>query len=229
MLFIGLSDYGYGCHRDRDSDGNQDPHGPNGTPCDPPPDPGGGGGGGDVGEYIVTISTPGGGVESDTMSHWLGHQGEKVIHINNGRNPGTLPFFIDLSFFQNPDNIKGGGTCFEPDVEFLGQLGVLKGGGAVAQFWFDGFQRDFPTIEARYYLTMFGTFDSDGDASCSGPCLVFPVEPGESARMEMMDWELSVQGGMNIQAASCMGESDPDLDPPTQFDPKVVILVQRIN
>jgi hypothetical protein len=36
LLFIGLSDYGYGCHRG-------ERHGPNGVPCDtePPPDDGG--------------------------------------------------------------------------------------------------------------------------------------------------------------------------------------------
>jgi len=41
LLFIGLSDYGYGCHRDADNNGEQDPHGPNGD-CsggDPEPDP----------------------------------------------------------------------------------------------------------------------------------------------------------------------------------------------
>ena len=33
LLFIGLSDYGYGCHK------NGKPHGKNAGPCDPPPPP----------------------------------------------------------------------------------------------------------------------------------------------------------------------------------------------
>ncbi len=44
-LFIGLSDYGYGCHKVDEQDPPQPiPHGKNGVPCgdpEPPPDDGG--------------------------------------------------------------------------------------------------------------------------------------------------------------------------------------------
>jgi len=201
LLFIGLSDYGYACHK-----GDDVRHGQ--KPCDD----GNTDTGGEVGQYIVTISG-GPGVEATTIDPWLGHKGEKMIAINNGRQHGDLPQFTDLSFFRDYADINEGHLCFTIEDEFLGQLEVGKGGVAVGQFWFDGFQKDGSTA-ARYYLTMFGTVSEKP-----------PIGEGETFFMDMEDWELNVQGGNNIQNDSCMGEADASGG--VQFYPKVVITVER--
>ncbi len=212
MLFIGVSDYGFGCHRSDFTHG-----------ADPQPCPDGGGPGNpapDDGLYIVTITTPTGVlgeiVAGETRTPWHGWINETQVDINHG----DLPQWTDLSYFLA--NVDGGGTCFFTEVEFRGNLRVGKGGTARGKFGFDGRQDD--GTDARYTTRMFGTFD-DFDPSCGpfGQCFVFPLEVDEFARMEMVDWELWVQGGKNIQNVSCMGESPP------KFNPPVVILVERIS
>ncbi len=213
MLFIGLSDYGYGCHKDF-------PHGQD-HDCDGPR----GGGGGDkiVGEYLVEID--------DTLTGlpWSGHANES--RIDGNPIPGLLG---RLGFFRDRFSVADFANCFESrNGGLVGFGGVQRkpGDTAYGQFWFPGCTKaggngGVCDQEVLYQLQTFGTFGPTDHVDCFGDCSVIPLAPGDFARMVMTDWILQISnGGLNIQTQSCLAESDSVVPP---FAPPVVILVERL-
>ena len=224
LLFIGLSDYGYGCHRDNDHDGTRDPHGQDPDICPEPDPPAGGPGnspGKDVGEYDVMISNGVGGTggvtstSSPTNSLWLGRQKEKLISINHG----TVPQWTNFSFFADPTFFNTfGDECFgglTPTFK-QGSLSEGRGGTAEGHVWFTAKMQDGTDVD--YELQLFGVFAAGSPRP--------PIDDGDMFHMEMLDWIMTPQGGNNIQMMSCLGESVRGL---SDFDPLVLIDVVRIN
>jgi len=226
LLFIGLSDYGYGCHKIVDDE--PVPHGKK-TECNG----GGGGGGGDkvVGEYFVDFN---GEPAGET---WFGHANESRISGNNLPGLiGQLEFFVEL--FDEFGGNSDGHNCFEiraGDPVPVGFGGVQRKPGPTAygQFWFPGCTMAGDNNSAEgvcdqevlYRLEIFGDFHPD--------YFEIPLEPTQVARMVMLDWKLGIAGEkMNILSNSCIGESEEN--PPRglfrQFnieEEEVVIRVER--
>ena len=95
LLFLGLSDYGYGCHK------NNLTHGKNPGPCDPPDggDGGGGGGGRSIPVSVTFLNRDGDRIMSDGFAYIDGE--EEVTAII--RKTGDLHLFLTRGGrFQTP-------------------------------------------------------------------------------------------------------------------------------
>ena len=228
LLFIGLSDYGFGCHRDV-------PHGPHTCPEPDPPAPNGGG----DAEYSVDIS---GAVGGHSGLPWTLGRGGKAID-GNRLDVGEL---TDLSFFTAPivgmpptlPNLGGpfsgerGVNCFGEDLagaDFYPQAGIGRGRGGRADtsFWFMGLtEQGLP--EVLYALFGFGQFknpDPDSDLDPDWP----PRLVGESTLLEITDWVLTVESeGDIVNNLSCIGEGK-FADYYGGAQPAMNILVTRTN
>ena len=158
-------------------------------------------------------------------------------------NGDNLPGLIDLDFFLARFPVDGA-NCFlsradNPDRLGFGGVQRKPGDTAWGQFWFPGCTKagaDDGTgdcvQEVLYQLQIFGDFvGAFGSDSCDPDidCFIVPLALGQSAHMVMTDWILELaSGGLNIQMASCIAESD-SVGPPVvpQFAPPVEILVER--
>ncbi len=204
LLFIGLSDYGYGCHRGTE-------HGKSG-PC---------GGGGEVGEFSVATTT--GAVSyASGVDPWLENSGGKSISMDHPiHTPRDTGLMTDLSFFtmpypNGPFSGLDGENCFgtlEIDFStqdiplFGGQIKKGRGGRAEGSFYFfASTDNDDPAdrIEVLYHIKVFGTFDQLNSTGWL---------PSGTTFLTMTDWEMHVENeGDTVKNISCIGEGDFDFD-----------------
>ena len=214
LLFIGLSDYGYGHHRPGHGGG-----------------PGGGDGDGDVATYEVSFS---GDVSGHSHDDWQGNfnggpksiglQGT-MVHIPDP-NVGDVH---DLSFFTSPGLFNpfhgdgdgmNGMRCFPFEFFPIRQAVVKQGRGGRADGRFNFLGQTHNTtgapVDVTYRLRFFGVIEGAWPPLSGGPAIL----------MRMTDWDLTVLGvGLDIKNISCIGESPEGGDP----DFQVGILVRRTN
>jgi len=179
LLFIGLSDYGYGHHR--------------------PGHSGGGGGGvddGEVAQYTVDIKGPVTG--GSTNDNWITGSANQIR-----LDFGAIAVLDDLdSLVPGPWTPPRGENCFgseEPFTVFHGFLKKGKGGRAEGWFWLTAHTDDEDPpfgsgTSADYLFKMFGEFQG-------------PWPPSGTTTMVMTDWEmLLVNGQSELKNITCLGE-----------------------
>ena len=202
LLFIGLSDYGYGCHK------NGKPHGKNAGPCDPdPPEPPGG-----DAEYSVTIT---GAVFGGSDAPWTESSGGKSIQGDFRFGVSGVFGHLDLSFFTVPypngpfDGYRGLNCFGLKDVSLYPQASIQRGRGGRAEdvFWFSAFtandDRDL-RIPVLYQLIVLGLFEES--TSTGWP-------PSDKTFMPMTDWVMNASNdGGELRNISCNGEGDFNFD-----------------
>jgi len=202
LLFIGLSDYGYGCHKDF-------PHGKD-TDCNG--GGGGGGGGGEDAEYSVTIS---GAVEGDTDPNRSWHKGNPH-GIGYGSAAPHLGLLTNMDFFitandPNEPNAGGpftgmrgfdcfGGTSLTTDLTWRGGDIRQKRGRSEGTFYFDGCSDEgidpdtgLCFTKLLYWLEVFGP-------------LVDPWPPTGTTSLLMDTWEMGIANEGELRNIACIGE-----------------------
>ncbi len=185
LLFIGLSDYGYGHHR-----------------------PGHGGGpgdddGGEAAEYSVTIT---GAVSGGSDAPWTETSGGK--NIQGDYRSGDFGH-LDLSFFTmsypyGPFTGSRGENCFgSAPVSLYPQAAIARGRGGRAEgrFWFWGSTDNEDSIPVLYQFIVLGLFDKS--TSTGWPPLV-------TTSAEMTDWVMNPSGEGGNTNISCAGESEEE-------------------
>ena len=207
LLFIGLSDYGYGCHKENMT------HGKDPEQCPPPPEPEPPG---DEGEYDVTIhmvSPVGGGLEgaSNTATPW-GEGNRRLIGQNSVNAPDRVGELTDLTFFVERFNglaLGTGSNCFgDPaDPNKYGNVRLREsmvrrgpGGRAESNLRFFAFTEELENeYMPLYQLNLFGETVLSEEW--------FPSDAG--TEMIMTDWKLQLEAeGQNVKNISCLGESE---------------------
>ena len=199
LLFIGLNDYGYGCH------GGKPPHGACGDKGDK---------GGDEGEYSVVISgdVSGG---SNPLFPWHRHNRNKpeihqaILHVGVDHDPALkrVGELTDLSFFVDRFNALdlaagvAGSNCFRDGPLFTMDGATVnrgRGGTAESIFVFRASTEDLgDDYMPLYSLSMFG----DTVPSEDWP----PSDAGTT--MIMTDWVLKVENeSQDVRNISCLGE-----------------------
>jgi len=162
VLFIGVSDYGYGCHKM--VDGDPAPHGNRG-PCDPPD--GGGDGGGNVPVMVTFRDDPAHRIQGDGLvyidrmdkvSTGIGSPNSFFMKLTKGNQPGIRTLFLDFndcasgpcdapflqgSFFV-PTNVfargvdlRGMGLFSSSDLRLKVELNLFSEGFGLLSLFFD--------------------------------------------------------------------------------------------
>ncbi len=217
-LFIGLSDYGYGCH---EGDKHKLPF----APC--------GGGGGSTGDEdglyrVTTIAGPmtfpsnAGPMTVKSNNHWEDSKGGEMI-ILQSFNEGDIGE-LDLSFFTSVNDIffgVRGANCFGsasglivPQAHFRKH----KGGSVLGRFWFKGCTDEGIDLltsecitEVLYELDLFGPYLPENWRPASE----------QPSTVIITGWEMFAGGEGGGSSRSCLGGDD--------FVQDFHILVERMN
>ena len=192
LLFIGLSDYGYGHHRPGHNKGGDD--------------------GGEAAEYSVTIT---GAVSGGSDAPWTETSGGK--NIQGDYRSGDFGH-LDLSFFTmsypyGPFTGSRGENCFgSAPVSLYPQAAIARGRGGRAEgrFWFWGSTDNEDSIPVLYQFIVLGLFDKS--TSTGWP-------PSDTTSMTMTDWVMNASNdGGELKNISCNGEGKFDIDNPMFID-----------
>ena len=213
LLFIGVSDYGYGCHK-----GGNDSKG-----CGDPPQ------GGEEGSYSVTITGAIDGHSSDGIDWTERKSGEGIGHSSyNIGDVGKLDLGFFFMHFDEPFFKDRGEYYFGSASGLLfNQAGIRKhkGGSVLGRFWFKGCT-DKGTVggdpfrgdcirEVLYSLDLLGLFEIPDN---------WRPASGTTTTLTITSWELIVEAeGDVVKSRSCIGGSEEE----DGF--QVEILVTRTN